>query len=79
MQKHFKLWAPQDLSVATGKVVLTTENMVTKPLVANKSFFNAFEISDVLEVRKSFVLVQISFVHNLKSFVLVQKSLVFEV
>ena len=50
MQKHFKLWAPLDLSVATGKVVLTTENMVTKPLVANKSFFNIFDLDNYLQI-----------------------------
>ena len=50
MQKHFKLWAPLDLSVATGKVVLTTENMVTKPLVANKSFFNICDLDNYLQI-----------------------------
>ena len=50
MQKHFKLWAPLDLSVATGKVVLNTENMVTKPLVANKSFFNICDLDNYLQI-----------------------------
>ena len=67
------------VSVTSETKIVVQGKEVLKHLVANKSFFNAFEISDVLEVRKSFVLVQISFVHNLKSFVLVQKSLVFEV